>query len=166
MLHPLISNLGIATVMVSLTVVIHFVGLIILLRILAYRGHGRRALGSLLGQCFLVVFVVMGIVAIHTLEIWLYAALYFTIGAVPGDFETALYFSTVTFSTLGYGDIVLSSDWRVLGGIEAANGLILFGWSTAFLISLMGRLRVLEHDWLQAKHSHGREPGEPHQPMP
>jgi hypothetical protein len=92
--------------------------------------------------------VVLGLVAIHSVEIWLYAAAFWAIGAV-GDFETALYFSTVTFTTLGYGDIVLEGNWRLFGAIEAGNGLILFGWSTAFLLSVTSRLRLLEHDWLE-----------------
>ena len=68
--------------------------------------------------------------------------------AALGDFEAALYFSTASFTTLGYGDVVLDHRWRLLGAIEGANGLLLFGWSTAFLISVTGRMRALEHDWL------------------
>lgn len=93
--------------------------------------------------------VVLGIFAVHTLEVWLYALGFISIGAID-DFESALYFSTVTSASLGCGDIVLSSDWRLFGAIEAVNGLILLAWSTAFLISLMSRLRGLEHDCLEA----------------
>lgn len=145
----MLVNLTLATVMVVLTVVVHFVGLLVLLRILRYRGHRFRAQESILGQCILIIMVVLGIFAIHTLEIWLYALIFFSIGAI-GDFDSALYFSTVTFASLGYGDIVLESDWRLFGAIEAVNGLILLAWSTAFLIALMSRLRALEHDWLEA----------------
>jgi hypothetical protein len=96
----------------------------------------------------LIVIVVLGIFVVHTVEIWLYAIVFLGIGAI-GNFEAALYFSTVTFASLGYGDIVLSPDWRLFGAIEAANGLILLAWSTAFLLSLMSRLHALEHDWLE-----------------
>ena len=89
----------------------------------------------------------LSIFIIHGVEIWLYAVVYFALGALK-DFDTALYFSTSTFSSLGYGDVVLLVKWRLLGAIEAPNGLILIAWSTAFLISLMNRLRALEHDWL------------------
>jgi Ion channel len=138
--------------MVTSTVIIHFAGLLALLRVLRMRGGGFRAHESLLGQGALIIVVVLGLFAIHTLEVWLYALVYLAIGAIS-DFESALYFSTVTFASLGYGDIVLSPAWRIFGAIEAVNGLILLGWSTAFLISLMSRLRSLEHDWL--------EPGSP-----
>ena len=63
--------------------------------------------------------------------------------------KSALYFSTTSFTTIGYGDVVLDRQWRLLGAIEGANGLLLFGWSTAFLFSVTGRLRALEHDWLE-----------------
>jgi hypothetical protein len=152
----MLANLSLATFAVTVTVVIHFVGLLILLRLLRYRGHGFRAQHSILGQGLLIIVVVLGIFAIHTAEIWFYALLFLAIGAI-GDFEAALYFSTVTFSSLGYGDIVLTPQWRTFGAIEAANGLILIAWSTAFLLSLMSRLRALEHDWLE-----GHAP--PHEP--
>ena len=48
--------------------------------------------------------------------------------------EQALYFSLVTYTTLGYGDLVLQDAYRLIGAIEAANGLIMFGWSTAIVV--------------------------------
>ena len=52
--------------------------------------------------------------------------------ALP-DLETAFYFSMVTFTTLGYGDVVLTGQWRTLASIQAANGVIIFGWTTALI---------------------------------
>jgi hypothetical protein len=146
----MIQNLVFATAMVGTTVIIHFCGLVALMWLLRHRAHRFRTHESIIGQCALIVLVVLGIFAIHTVEIWLYALVFQGMGAVP-DFETALYFSTVNFSTLGYGDVLLEKQWRVFGAIEAANGLIMFGWSTAFLISVIGRMRMLEHDWLEGK---------------
>jgi hypothetical protein len=144
----MIANLALASVMVAVTVVIHFFGLLGLLFVLRRRGHRFRAHESLLGQASLILFVVFGIFAVHTIEIWLYAAMFDALGEFD-TFETALYFSTVTFASLGYGDIHMSPQWRLFGSIEAANGVILFAWSTAFLLSVMGRLRMIEHDWLE-----------------
>lgn len=144
----LIQNLAAASGMVALTVTIHFFGLLALLFFLRRRGARFRAHESMLGQGALVLFVVFGIFAIHTVEIWAYAFFYYSVGALD-DFETALYFSTVAFASLGYGDIVLTPQWRLVSAIEAANGVILFAWSTAFLLSVMARLRSLEHDWLE-----------------
>jgi voltage-gated potassium channel Kch len=145
----MIVNLLLSGLMVGATVTIHFAGLLILMWLLRARGHNFRAHESVVGQIAAIVFVVLGLVAIHTVEIWLYAILYYGLGALA-HFEEALYFSTTSFTTIGYGDVVLDRKWRLLGAIEGANGLILFGWSTAFLFSVTARIRTLEHDWLEA----------------
>jgi len=75
-------------------------------------------------------------------EVWLWAGLYLSLGAIE-TLEEALYFSTVTFSTVGYGDVVLDKSWRLLGSFEAANGLFLFGWSTALVFVVVQRLHVV-----------------------
>jgi voltage-gated potassium channel Kch len=144
----MIGNLALAAFMVSLTVVVHFAGLLTLIWLLRARGHRFRAHESAIGQGAAIVFVVLGLVVIHTIEIWLYAVVYFVLEALP-EFEAALYFSTTSFTTIGYGDVVLEKKWRLLSAIEGANGLLLFGWSTAFLFSVTARMRTLEHDWLE-----------------
>ncbi len=144
----MIVNQALATVMVSLTVVIHFIGLLCLLWLLRARGHRFRAHESAVGQGAAIVFVVLGLVAIHTVEVWSYAVAYLLVDALP-DLEAALYFSTTSFTTIGYGDVVLESRWRLFGAVEGANGLLLFGWSTAFLFAVTARMRTLEHDWLE-----------------
>jgi hypothetical protein len=144
----MIANFALATFMVGLTVTIHFGGLLGLLWILRNTGHHLKAHESAAGQGAAVLLVVLGLVAIITVEVWLYALAYLVVGALQ-DFEAALYFSTSSFTTMGYGDIVLDHRWRIVAAIEGANGLLLFGWSTAFLISVTGRLRALEHDWLE-----------------
>jgi len=147
-MQPMFANFALASLMVGLTVCIHFGGLLALMWLLRRRGHRFRAHEHVARVAALLVVVVLGLVAIHTVEIWLYAAAYLAAGALP-DFETALYFSTTSFTTIGYGDVVLDRHWRLFGAIEGANGLLLFGWSTAFLLSVIQRLRTLEHDWLE-----------------
>jgi len=147
-MHGLFLNLVTATVMMTWTVSVHFFGIVALLRLLSAHSHHVDGYSEVLRQIMLLIFAVLGIVALHTVEIWSYALVYIAVGALKG-FEPALYFSTVSFTTLGFGDIVLDPAWRILSAIEGANGLILFGWSTAFLISLMRKLRALEHDWLE-----------------
>jgi Ion channel len=147
MLH-LVGNLGLASAMVVVTVIIHFLGLVVLIRLLERHGPRANHWHRVTRQSLFLVMAVLDIVVLHTLEIWAYAALFMTLDVFDA-LEPALYFSTVSFTSLGYGDIVLGAQWRILGAIEAANGLILFGWSTAFLMSLMGKLRALEHEWLE-----------------
>lgn len=141
----MLIQLILATAMSLFTVAIHLTGLAFLVRIL--RSHHRlvRPLRSAPVAVLLVATVT--IFAIHTVEIWFYALLYVMLDAL-GSFEVALYFSTVTYSSVGYGDVLLGKEWRILGAIEGATGLIMIGWSTAFLVSLLGQLKLLTHDWL------------------
>jgi hypothetical protein len=79
--------------------------------------------------------------ALHVFEILMWALTYL---ALPGlteieTLEQASYFSFVTFTTLGYGDITLEPPWRVLSGIEAMDGILLVGWTTAMLFSAIQR---------------------------
>ncbi len=150
-LGQLLLKLAVASAMVALTVLVHFWGLIALTRIVsggserlrAHEGAGRAAIVIVLG--------VFGVFALHTVEIWLYAALYHGVLTETRSFEEALYFSTTTFASIGYGDIVLSPRWRLISAIEGANGVILFAWSTAFLFTLTRRLNLIERDWLERK---------------
>jgi voltage-gated potassium channel Kch len=73
------------------------------------------------------------------LTVTLWAIFYYVQDALP-SFEESLYFSTVTFTTVGYGDIVLSSEWRQLATFEAMNGWIIFGWATALIVAVVQRL--------------------------
>jgi len=143
--QSLATQLIIATAMAAFTVVVHLLGLSVL--IAATNRHTRLRLESALWrQMTVLVGVSFGLFILHSVEIWSYAILYHTVGATP-SFEDALYFSTATYATIGYGDLTLSKSWRLLGAIEGANGVILLGWSTAFFVSIVARIRALEHDW-------------------
>ena len=141
----MLVQLIIATTMVVTTVLIHLFGLAILMRVL--RSHTRIFRKLTIMPLTLLLAATVGIIAIHTVEIWLYALLYLQLDAFS-HFEQALYFSTVTYATIGYGDVVMAHQWRILGAIEGAVGIIMLGWSTAFLVSLLSQLKVLGHDWL------------------
>ncbi|MBV1923772.1 MAG: potassium channel family protein [Flavobacteriaceae bacterium] len=77
---------------------------------------------------------------IHTIHSLVWAFCYYIIPETAIEFSSfseTVYFSMVTFTTLGYGDISLSSDWRLLSGLEAINGIMLIGWSTAMMFSII-----------------------------
>ena len=80
---------------------------------------------------------------LHTIQIWLYALTYLALGQFDAV-EPALYFSTSTFTTVGFGDLILTEDWRMLAAAESANGFLLIGWSTAFLVAVSARVRMFE----------------------
>ena len=73
------------------------------------------------------------------IESMIWAAVYVGVGAIP-DLSEALYFSVITFTSVGYGDIVIEGDWRHLSGFEAANGTIMFGWTTALIFAVVLRV--------------------------
>jgi hypothetical protein len=140
-------NLALGTVLISINVLIHTFGLIALSRVMSalvrwFRLHRHR-----LGQSLALTVTVLGLFFLHTLEIWLWAVVYTFVGAVQG-FQTALYFSTVTFSTVGYGDVVPAPAWRLFASLEAVNGFILIGWSIAYLTAAStrhGPFQIGEH---------------------
>ena len=87
----------------------------------------------------LVALFVLWMFLASIVEIWLWSGVYLFSGLFE-TLEQAVYFSTVTFTTLGYGDIVLSEQWRLLASFQAANGIILFGWTTALVFAVVSRL--------------------------
>lgn len=132
----------IGAIMIALTVTIHAVGTSLWVRSSRHRFADRDS-GWRLGESVRVL-VGTGIVLIvlHTIQIMLWAGAYVLLVA-PDAFSSmqeAVYFSFVTFTTLGYGDITLSGDGRVLSGIEALNGILLVGWSTAVLFAMVQRM--------------------------
>ena len=141
----MVLELTLATLMVLVIAVIHMVGLSILIRFLRSQLRLVPRLQRLPVAALLAATV--GIVAIHSAEIWVYAGLYLALDAFK-TFEEALYFSTVTYASIGYGDLLMPKPWRILAAIEGAAGVIMLGWSTAFLVSLLTQLKVFRHDWL------------------
>ncbi len=140
------SSLAGGTVIIGLTVLIHTFGLIAITHVMArlvamFRMHGQRS------RIMAMISVVIGLFGVLTVEIWVWAGCYWLLGLLP-DFATALYFSTVTFSTIGYGDIVPEPGWRMFAALEGIDGFLLIGWSTAYLIAAgtrVGPFRTGEH---------------------
>ena len=75
----------------------------------------------------------------HLLEIGVWARLFMLCGEFPG-FATAYYHSAVNYTTLGYGDLIMTPAWRLLGPLEAATGMLMFGVSTAIIFAVIQRL--------------------------
>ncbi|MCL5778684.1 potassium channel family protein [Limibaculum sp. FT325] len=94
---------------------------------------------GLLRKGLVIIAVVLWFFLSICVQCWVWAMLLLSLGAL-GSLEAALYFSTVTFTTLGYGDIVLGEDWRLLGAFAAANGTIIIGWTTAMVFLAVQRV--------------------------
>jgi hypothetical protein len=80
------------------------------------------------------------LILLHIFEMSLWAAFYLIGQAMP-DAAAALYFSSVTYTTVGYGDLVLPQKWRLVGGVEALTGILMCGWSTGFFFTVVTRMQ-------------------------
>lgn len=94
--------------------------------------EGRGNVQKILVVSTSVLWLVLGI----TINTWIWALAFLLTGEFS-DLEEALYFAIASFTTLGFGDVLLNQEWRVFGALSAVNGLIVFGLNTAFLVELM-----------------------------
>ena len=131
----MISKLLIAWALMAICVAIHASGLAAALRWLR---QTRRAEGFW-AWTWLFVCVAGWTVLLHLVEIAVWAAYYVWKAAIP-DLQTAFYFSAVTYTTTGYGDVVLPPEWRIIGGVEALTGILMCGWSTGFFFAIVSRM--------------------------
>lgn len=134
----LIKQLFIGSMVIAATVAIHAEMLAILTKnsprlMQLLRAHLRR-----FSETGFITIGVLYILLAHTVEVWLWAFVLLATGAVTG-LEPAVYFSLVSFTTLGFGDITLGTEWRLMSALIGANGFLLFGWSTAYMVELVRR---------------------------
>ncbi len=90
----------------------------------------------------------MALLFLHMVEVIFWAAAYYALPGHAGlsSFSESIYFSIVTFTTLGYGDITLSTQWDALAGMEAMVGIVVFGLTTALIFAIVQRI------WMAADH--------------
>jgi len=126
---------------VAITVVMHALGTIAWVRHLSRQYPEGQGLGQMRSAIHALLTTVVVATVLHALQVTIWAIAY--IMMLPaGELQTmeeAIYFSFVTFTTLGYGDITLSEGWRILSGMEALNGILLVGWTTALLFAVVQR---------------------------
>jgi voltage-gated potassium channel len=133
-------------IVVSLCVIIHIVGLVLLMRWLM-RHPLNVELRLSAWQYVGWLTRIFGIITLlHLGETLIWAAFY-DLGGQFKDFETSWYFSMACYATIGYGDVVLPPRWRLIGGVEGINGVLLCGLSTAFLFGVFNQM--LEHRFRQ-----------------
>lgn len=89
----------------------------------------------------LVLLASVWVVGTITAGVWLWALTYDFLG-VFGTLEESLYFSIVTYTTLGYGDVILPREWRILSGMTSTNGFLNFGLVTALLVEALRQIRL------------------------
>jgi len=142
----LTSQLLLASLIVAIMVLFHLIGLAGLLALLRRHRRRRSYARDMLLSAVVMMTVAFGLFALHTVEIWSWALAFRGLDILD-SWEEALYFSTTTYVTIGYGDVVLPHGSRLLGAIEGANGIILLGWSTAFFFNIVDRMKLLERQF-------------------
>jgi hypothetical protein len=140
-MDDLAHQLFVSTVLVAATVLVHLVGLDVLLSLTGAHLRRFQTAWLRLDRLLAPLGIVLGLFVLHGLEIWLYAFAYRLLGALP-NLEQALYFSISAYSTLGEAGAAMPATWRVVGVLEAVNGMLLIGWSTAFLFHVLNHLLI------------------------
>jgi voltage-gated potassium channel Kch len=130
------SKILIAWSLMALCVVIHATGMAFALRL--WR-HPKAAARGLLRATWFFIRLAAWIVLLHLFEITTWAFVYVRNNAIA-DLQSALYFSAVTYTTTGYGDMVLPREWRLVGAVEALTGILMCGWSTGFFFAVVSRM--------------------------
>jgi hypothetical protein len=123
--------------LLALCVVIHAAGLIALGR--AQHAQWETRSHTYVQDLWLLVRTAWAITLLHLVEIALWAWFYLASGGLP-DSNAAFYFSSVTYTTVGYGDVVLPHAWRVMSGFESLTGILAAGLSTGFFFNLLSRI--------------------------
>jgi hypothetical protein len=135
----MIQQLLLALALTSVTVSIHVIGTVhgVLPATRLWTGPLDR--GGSLGPVLLLIRLVSGLLLLHLAEIVAWAGAFAVAGVLPG-FETSLYYSLMSYTTVGYGDVLPTPTWRLVGPIEAAVGVLMLGLSTGVLVAAVQRL--------------------------
>ena len=129
----MLSKLFVGWCLMAACIAIHVGGITAALRWFRSQPH------SFWGWTFQFSAVAGWTVLLHLLEIAVWGLYYLWADAIA-DLPSSLYFSAVTYTTTGYGDVVLPQEWRLLGGIESLTGILMCGWSTGFFFAVLNRM--------------------------
>ncbi|MEO0018988.1 MAG: hypothetical protein RLZZ522_2271 [Verrucomicrobiota bacterium] len=139
----MLAKLLIAWILMALCVVIHAIGLAVAGRWLKSRLHHHEK--TFWRAIRLLVDVAGWTIFLHLIEIGVWA-IFYTVGGGMPDLPTAFYFSIVTYTTTGYGDVVLPPEWRMVGGVEALTGILMCGLSSGLFFAVVTRMFARRFD--------------------
>ena len=136
----MLSQILIGSLLIALTIIVEAAFIGIAIAALNRYGSGLMTGHKILKMTVFITGITLWMVAALSIAVWLWAVLFMILDlfVLPED---ALYFAAVSFTTLGFGDVLLEKPWRLLSGFIAANGLILFSLTTAFLFEAFGQVR-------------------------
>jgi hypothetical protein len=136
------TELTVSAAMVALMILAHLLGLAALLQTTRWYVRHLKSPWLTFDRFAVPLLMGVGLFALHTGEIWAYALLFRHLG-VP-SFETALYVSTSAYSSASLNYFDARPAWRLLAAHESVAGMILLGWSTAFLFATLSRILTTE----------------------
>lgn len=139
----MLSKLFFAWCLMALCVTIHATGLIVAFRWL--NRHAMRVEAQLWPATWLLIRIAGWTLLLHLVQILVWAAFYAWQGEMP-NFTSAAYFSAVTYTTTGYGDLVLTEDWRLVGSVEALTGILMCGLSAGMFFAVFNRVFRIDSD--------------------
>ena len=148
MVKVVLAALGLTAV----TVIVHGVGTMTAMGRAAGLWTNRGAFPSRVAIEWLMAQLVGLLLLFHLVEALVWALFYLGTGALP-DLESAAYFSLTSYTTVGYGDVVLPAQWRLLGPLESTVGVLMLGWSTGVLVAVVGTV------YRQLFRAQGGDPG-------
>ena len=139
--HPtaILLPLAVGTSAIVCTTIIHALTLNGAVNFVRRQRKLGRAGAGFWGDVAIVVRVIAFALAAHLVEIAFWAVLLMVCGEFR-EFGAAYYHSAVNYTTLGYGDLIMTPSWRLLGPLEAANGMLMFGVSIAMIFAVIQRL--------------------------
>jgi hypothetical protein len=164
-MHGLAEELAVSFALVALMVVLHTVGLLSVTQVTRAHIEHARTPWLLLDRLLVPLTLGTGVFALHGLEVWIFASAYQALGAV-GSWEEALYLSAGSYSTAGWAGIRVPEGWRVTAALEALTGMLLVGWSTAFLFQMLHRILATEKDHPLPEGAIAVEPAAATEPSP
>ena len=137
--RPMLKELLVAFAIVAVCLLLHVITIVFLADwMLDRREKSKEQMGTL-GYMLLLISAFSVIIFLHLTEIAIWAILYYA-RSLFQDLETSLYFSLTSYTTIGFGDVVLPRAWRMLGGIEGITGVLLCGLSTAFVFAIVNAM--------------------------
>jgi hypothetical protein len=135
----MIQQLLLALALTCVTVIIHAVGSVYIVLPAAGLSPPRVNSAKKPRMIWTLIRLVGGLLLLHLFEMTVWAAAFVIVGMLP-DFETALYFSLKSYTTVGYGDVLPPQAWRLVGPLEAAVGVLMLGVSTGFIVAAVQRI--------------------------
>jgi len=130
------TEISVAAMIVSVCLLLHVTALLFMADLLLQHRDYLEQSGARKRYAVFMILLFYGIMCLHLIETTLWAVFYYT-RALFTDFESCLYFSLTSYTTIGYGDVLLPRTWRLLGAIEGVTGVLLCGISTAFFFAVL-----------------------------